>query len=418
MSEVLLLKTGEYSQTLWLIVSGSLSSIINLENGTQHEMVHLTAGHTIGIQAVLADQPADADYQAKEKTLLLGISKYALTAVQQLNSDFSSVLKRSYSRHTTEYFLTSHVLFSQLNDNTRRTVLDEFEIQRFKTGETIVEPRDLQQNIYFVLRGFVQEIRLDANEEIIANYPSAGDTFAYLDSKRRGTFKAFTAATACELALLSKQALARIEKQVPGFLFSLQAQQNNTEQNVTDKALGRLVHGNHVMAIDTRFCVDCNNCVSACERRHGHSRLDRENQSLQIGNYHFPGACYHCDDPKCLLCSVDGIMRLPSGEIQIQSDNCIGCGACASRCPYGNIRMVNRKKSENSIYQLLGKYLKKTAKVTTNKQNKLAVKCDLCANYDNGPACVRSCPTGAAMRVDPAQLKGSTNNHKKTTAKI
>jgi len=30
-----------------------------------------------------------------------------------------------------------------------------------------------------------------------------------------------------------------------------------------------------------------------------------------------------------------------------------------------------------------------------------AVKCDLCRNDSAGPACVRSCPTGAAMRVSP-----------------
>ena len=53
----------------------------------------------------------------------------------------------------------------------------------------------------------------------------------------------------------------------------------------------------------------------------------------------FPTACRHCEDPVCLLCSVNGIVRIPSGEITIVEDNCIGCGACAERCPYGNISM-------------------------------------------------------------------------------
>ena len=33
----------------------------------------------------------------------------------------------------------------------------------------------------------------------------------------------------------------------------------------------------------------------------------------------------------------------------------------------------------------------------------VASKCDLCAGVDKVPACVRSCPTGAAQRVDPIQ---------------
>ena len=32
---------------------------------------------------------------------------------------------------------------------------------------------------------------------------------------------------------------------------------------------------------------------------------------------------------------------------------------------------------------------------------KKAVKCDMCKDQPGGPACVRSCPTGAAIRVAP-----------------
>ena len=32
---------------------------------------------------------------------------------------------------------------------------------------------------------------------------------------------------------------------------------------------------------------------------------------------------------------------------------------------------------------------------------KLAIKCDMCAGKKGGPACVRACPTGAAIRVSP-----------------
>ena len=32
---------------------------------------------------------------------------------------------------------------------------------------------------------------------------------------------------------------------------------------------------------------------------------------------------------------------------------------------------------------------------------KLAVKCDMCAGIKGGPACVRACPTGAAVRISP-----------------
>jgi Fe-S-cluster-containing hydrogenase component 2 len=35
---------------------------------------------------------------------------------------------------------------------------------------------------------------------------------------------------------------------------------------------------------------------------------------------------------------------------------------------------------------------------------KKAVKCDMCKDLPGGAACVRACPTGAAIRVSPGQF--------------
>ena len=34
-------------------------------------------------------------------------------------------------------------------------------------------------------------------------------------------------------------------------------------------------------------------------------------------------------------------------------------------------------------------------------EQKMAVKCDMCLDLAGGPACVRACPTGAALRLSP-----------------
>ena len=39
---------------------------------------------------------------------------------------------------------------------------------------------------------------------------------------------------------------------------------------------------------------------------------------------------------------------------------------------------------------------------------KKAIKCDMCSGIDGGPACVRACPTGAAIRVSPEQFLSVT----------
>jgi Fe-S-cluster-containing hydrogenase component 2 len=100
-----------------------------------------------------------------------------------------------------------------------------------------------------------------------------------------------------------------------------------------------------------------------------------------------------------LLCSVNGIVRKPDGEITIVTDNCIGCGACSERCPYGNIRMHDRKPKNawTSFITSIGLY-----KPEHHTRDRVAVKCNLCEGHDDY-ACVRACPVGAAMRIDPVQ---------------
>jgi Fe-S-cluster-containing hydrogenase component 2 len=36
-------------------------------------------------------------------------------------------------------------------------------------------------------------------------------------------------------------------------------------------------------------------------------------------------------------------------------------------------------------------------------KGKKAVKCDACISVEHGPACVKACPTGAAIRIGPDQ---------------
>jgi CRP-like cAMP-binding protein/Fe-S-cluster-containing hydrogenase component 2 len=168
-----------------------------------------------------------------------------------------------------------------------------------------------------------------------------------------------------------------------------------------------IAKGREVLVIDQNLCTGCNNCIDACERRHGTSRLQL--RGLQVEHYMFPAACRHCADPACLLCSVNGIVRLPSGEIQIVEDNCIGCGACAERCPYGNINMHAVKKQKRGFWpgmlDFLARGSSKEAALDAldPKLERVAVKCDLCAGHADY-ACVTACPVGANFRVDPGHL--------------
>jgi Fe-S-cluster-containing hydrogenase component 2/CRP-like cAMP-binding protein len=193
---------------------------------------------------------------------------------------------------------------------------------------------------------------------------------------------------------------------------------------------GGVVEGTEVLVIDLDKCIHCNECEEACARRHGHSRMNRK--GMVVGNISIATACRHCQDPVCMLCSRAGIARLPSGEVYI-TESCIGCGICAERCPYDNISIMTLEDEpeQPSSWQRFSLFFTKGAgkerghkmlpmaaapgPLATQKpsdaldemRKKIAIKCDLCAGYDN-QACIQACPTGAAFRVQPTRFFGST----------
>jgi Fe-S-cluster-containing hydrogenase component 2 len=88
--------------------------------------------------------------------------------------------------------------------------------------------------------------------------------------------------------------------------------------------------------------------------------------------------------------------------------SCIGCGNCERNCPYGVIQMAGEKEPAPSLISWLlfgrGPGPGERKPLAQQSRGKQAVKCDMCKDLNGGPACVRACPTGAAIRMSPADF--------------
>jgi Fe-S-cluster-containing hydrogenase component 2 len=187
---------------------------------------------------------------------------------------------------------------------------------------------------------------------------------------------------------------------------------SQTARFLVDNGIGEATD---VLLIDENLCVGCDNCEKACADSHdGLSRLDRET-GRTYAHLHVPTSCRHCENPACMAdCPPNAIHRGPDGEVVID-DSCIGCGNCQRNCPYGVIRMdsVPPKKPGLLGWLLFGRgpgpgEPSKDWRHDHDKPGvehpKKAIKCDMCSGIDGGPACVRACPTGAAIRVAPEEF--------------
>ena len=149
--------------------------------------------------------------------------------------------------------------------------------------------------------------------------------------------------------------------------------------------------------IDTSTCIGCKACEVACQEWNDlpstKTVQDGSYQTLPTMNAVFwnlikfnevevdgqfawlmrKDQCMHCADPGCLkACPAPGaIVQYSNGIVDVNPEQCIGCGLCETGCPFD-----------------VPRFSQQTGKMA---------KCTLCVDRSQvglEPACVKSCPTG------------------------
>ncbi|MBI4853374.1 MAG: cyclic nucleotide-binding domain-containing protein [Acidobacteria bacterium] len=235
----------------------------------------------------------------------------------------------------------------------------------------------------------------------------------------------------------------------------------SAQDRILDKGLA---DATNLLVMDMDLCVRCGNCSLACHEIHGQARLTRRgihlfrpkevshklDQSILA-----PSVCLHCKDPECMTgCPTGAIARFQGGQVDINPATCIGCGDCATQCPYNAISLVLRKdlrkpgapaaakaapakdakagakgataEAKANVFEMLGLAFDTKPSPVTGEEDLVAVKCNLCNGTAINPVdkngvkihkdhrynCVESCPTGACMRVSPTEYFSEISNIK------
>ncbi len=473
---------GEYGRDLYLILEGKLELTATGGDGAELPVAILSRGEYVGEDGMLTGRPYKASARAQTPTLMLQVPEQVMQRLIELVPEVGSHFERFNNARSLKAILKRMALFQGIADIDMQTLVNQTPIKQYERSERLFaehpKGRPSRETLHILLEGFVKVARQTkvgtgqhkSDERIIA-YRQGGDYFAGgLDLLGDGQPVTVTTINRSRVAEVPRHVLLPLFQRYPevGQRFSIRLREYieaavSTQgyalaggalqgfvpvAGVADKRVQEGLHslisdgvveGTEVLVIDLDKCIHCNECEEACERRHGHSRMNRK--GMVVGNISIATACRQCQDPVCMLCSRAGIARHPNGEVYI-TESCIGCGICAERCPYGAISIVqiDDEETDRSTWQRFSEIFVKGAGkerarrtlpvVSVNAaggnyaapgpinisqarggydemRKKVAIKCDLCAGYSD-QACVQACPVGAAVRIQPVKFFGTT----------
>lgn len=141
----------------------------------------------------------------------------------------------------------------------------------------------------------------------------------------------------------------------------------------------------YAMAVDTKKCVGCNDCVVACQTENdvpiGHCRdwiVEKTTGTYpQLQLEIRSERCNHCANAPCVrTCPTEASHYAAGGIVLVEENECIGCKACITSCPY-DARFIHPEGYVD--------------------------KCTFCIHRvekGQNPACVSVCPTHAMIFGD------------------
>jgi CRP-like cAMP-binding protein/formate hydrogenlyase subunit 6/NADH:ubiquinone oxidoreductase subunit I len=368
-------------------------------------IAELGAGELFGEMTCMSYYPRSATVRAKTDCVMLEMLRNVLDILQR-NKTFRAQLESNYRTRALDSHLRSIPIFASLTPDFIDHLREHVELIRFSPGQVICRQGDVADSFYLVRIGFVRVAEDRPGGELVLAYLARGGYFGEI-ALLSGTPRTATctALDHVEAVRISAEDFRLMADKFPEVRRSLEAvaqkriDENRSRavqvQNVpVDQFLAQgLMEAQSLLVLDLERCTRCDQCVRACADAHdGVTRLVRE--GLRFDKYLVATSCRQCRDPICMVgCPVGSIRRRNSLEVIIE-DWCIGCGLCASNCPYGNINM-HPFPVEFDDPVMPGR------KIATTKVK--ATSCDLCHDHAE-PSCVYACPHDAAHRVNPPEF--------------
>jgi CRP-like cAMP-binding protein/thioredoxin reductase/ferredoxin-like protein FixX len=405
-------RKNDYTNSFFTILSGA----VEIEVGEGGHRLSLPRGQFFGEMSLLSGRRRSGTVYAGANCVLIESPRREIMKLMSSVEAVRRVVDQHFVIRAIQTGFAPDTPYDEL-----KPVAERARLARFKTDEPLFREGDEATTLHLIRSGSVAVSRTIAGRDVVTSYVAAGNYVGEMGligrTRRNATVRATVPTETVSLdaeafdALMKHNAGLReqVETTVRKRIAANTRMEGESQSSDLISFLMRqgLGEATDVLLIDESLCVGCDNCEKACAETHGGtSRLDRA-AGPTFAQVHVPTSCRHCEDPHCMKdCPPDAIRRSQNGEVYIR-DNCIGCGNCEKNCPYGVIHMAVTPPEKPGLFAWLmfglgdgpGEAACSVGKKTDAP--KKAVKCDMCKDLSGGPACVRACPTGAAIRVSP-----------------
>jgi Fe-S-cluster-containing dehydrogenase component/CRP-like cAMP-binding protein len=448
------------SSIFYILVSGKLEALVTDPDGKRIKVGEVPPGNSFGEMALLSGTPRTATVAVAEDggtAQVLELTRPAIRLLRKLPK-FGGRLDRAYRDYGLSLTLNELREYSggQIAPDVLKRLGDSARFAIYEKDHILFREGDPVNRVLYVRSGWVQrvsgvegntraaDILLETDMSVGLDFVGAGtclglDAVTSPDKKWSYTATVWGRAEVVEVAVSRLREDAEMARAILPFMHATVGEQPTLPEHPADTRVlaaatkeieTGVVDGVNLLVMDMAKCVRCGNCSLACHKVHGHSRLVRRGihierpkkpmarveQSVLV-----PTVCMHCQDPECLTgCPTGAIARFPNGEIDIEPRTCIGCGDCATQCPYNAISMIARPDTAkngdgggtsrffSSFFSIGEAPLPQPVEQT---ENLLAVKCNLCKGTGLNPpgaktqaySCEENCPTGALVRVNPRE---------------
>ena len=443
--------TGDFGNCFYILVRGSVRV-------TQQSLTLATLGKGtfFGEMTLIGGLPANASVIVVEPVLTIEVPRRSFEQWIKMPGSFRKVMDRTYIDRCLINHLRMIPDFPIANEHLLRELVKSAKFMIYHKDEVIVREGDEADSLFLIFDGYVRVVKaMSGGEQRPIAYLNDGAYFgesALTGTRRRNA--TVQAMGKVEVIQLMKEDFIKLlsgDTQSLNRFQDTQRRRQEEQQSLASAAspfgfIGQVVEQGVVKAtsalvIHLDACTRCGNCVKACaELHHGISRLTRHGMLFEMpesesnaasGRQLVATSCMHCLDPECMIgCPTGAITRDVNGEVVIAASRCIGCGNCARRCPYGNISMAGVGEQQNwqdlqidtpSIggYLQLWRTPESEAEMMHEREpgnekavvKHIAVKCDLCQDYNYNHGCVHNCPYNAIERMDAggflSQIRGA-----------